>query len=256
GGSPPLPTLADAETYPDWLAAAWADRDRWAAEGVPARAPRLVRHFTLAATRAERRWLAGGNTDAIKATFDAAANRLREVRPTLVPVVPPVGSVARAQRKPGLNVAAAADALRPVFNRILEAPDKERDKALAEAMQAAWNSPKPFDAEPFDAVAAAVFTFALNLEKPTPEQMKQLAALVAGFKPRPPRHAELAMVALIGGLRPELVERWPPGTVALLLRVAREAEEAAAGDGRCLPWVRGALAAADEKRRKAVRDLC
>ena len=42
----------------------------------------------------------------------------------------------------------------------------------------------------------------------------------------------------------------------ILLAVTRDAEDAAAIDGRCLPWVRSALAKADASRRDALRDLC
>lgn len=253
-GPSPLPGLADPEPYPDFLQNGWKDRDDWVAAGVHVRAPRLVHHLTLTATRGERRWLAGGNVDAIRATFDATVSRLREVRPTLSPIATPSGSVARARLKAGLKLTATSDALQGVFNRILESPGAERDKALAEAMKAAWD--KPTDAEPFDAVAVAIFTFAQNLEKPTQEQIKQLAALVAGFKPRPPRHAELLTLNLIGSLNSEEVERWPVGAIATLIQVARAAEDAVACDGRSLAWIKGELAKADESRRLATKDLC
>ena len=253
-GPSPLQSLADPEPYLESLPAAWKDRENWFAEELPLRAPRVTRHFTLAATRAERRWLAGGNADAIKDSFDVPAKRLRDVRPMLPPVQQPVGSVARAERKSGLNVSAVADALRPVFNRIQEAPGSERDKALTEAMKVVWD--KPPEAEPFDSIAVATLTFTQNLLKPKHEQFKQLATFLNGFRPRPPRHAELLTIALIGGLSPEHVEKWPEGAIETLVRVAREAEEAAAIDGRCLPWVRERLAKADTARRNGLRDLC
>ena len=52
------------------------------------------------------------------------------------------------------------------------------------------------------------------------------------------------------------MEKWPEGAIETLVRVAREAEEAAAVDGRCLPWVRERLAKADTARRNGLRDLC
>jgi hypothetical protein len=153
-----------------------------------------------------------------------------------------------------LKLSAASDSLQGVFNRILEAPGVERDKALAEAMKAAWD--KPVDTEPFDATAAAIFTFAQNLEKPTQEQMKQLSALIAGFKPHPPRHTELLALNLMGGFNPEEVERWPVGAIVTLIQVARAAEEAVACDGCNPPWIKSELAKADETRRTATFDLC
>ncbi len=253
-GPSPLPTMGDPEPYPTWLQNGWKDRDDWVATGLHLRSPRLVHQLSLSATRAERRWLAGGNGEAIRATFDATVSRLREVRPTLTPVVTPTGSIARAKQKPGLKLSAASDALQVVFNRILESSGAERDKALTEAMKAVWD--KPVDAEPFDAVAAVIFTFAENLEKPTHEQMKQLSALIAGFKPHAPRHAELLSLGIIGGLPPDDVDRWPVGAISTLIQVARAAEDAVACDGRDFPWLKGELTKADETRRTATNDLC
>jgi hypothetical protein len=258
-GPASLPSLAEPEREPEWLQQAWKDRDEWVKEELHLRAPRVFRHFTLTAARAERRWLAGGNPEAIQSTFNVAASRLREIRPTLGPIVQPVGTVARARQKPGVNVAAATAALQGVFNRLSDpAPketDKEPDKAVFEAMRAVWD--KPPEGEPFDAVATAVFNFARNqLDKPTHRHMKLLATLLKGFKPRAPRHAELAAITLIGGLPTQQVEKWPGGTIALVLTVARDAEEAAAIDGRAFPWVRSTLSRADAARRAALRDLC
>jgi hypothetical protein len=86
--------------------------------------------------------------------------------------------------------------------------------------------------------------------------MKHLAELLGVFKPRPPRHAELQTIALVGGMPPEQVEKWPAGTIALLIGLARDAEEAVAVDGRSLPWIRDGLSRADSLRRSALRDLC
>jgi hypothetical protein len=253
-GPLPLPTLPDPETYPQWLTSAWKDREMWFHEGLHLHAPRVTRHLALAASRAERRWLAGGNTDAIKDSFDVVAKRLREVRPKLSPIHQPIGSVARAEQRSGLNSSSVADVLRPVFVRILESPGTVRDKALADAMKAVWD--KPPEGEPFDAVAVATLTFTQNLVKPKHEQLKQLATFLNGLRPRPPRHAELLTITLIGSLTPDHVERWPEGTIATLVRIAREAEESAAIDGRCMPWVRDRLEKADTARRKGLHDLC
>ena len=100
-GAAPLPSLVDAEREPEWLQKAWKDRDEWAKEELHVRAPRVFRHFTLTAARAERRWLSGGNPEAIQATFNVAAVRLRDIRPTLAPIVQPVWTVARRSGRPG-----------------------------------------------------------------------------------------------------------------------------------------------------------
>ena len=142
-----------------------------------------------------------------------------------------------------------------MFNRLLETPSPERDKALLDAIKAIGD--KPPEPEPFDSTAVAIFTFARNLEKPTHDQMKHLAhpdwrAQAASATPcRTPDNRSHRRIARRTGR-----DRWPDGTIALLLAVARDAEDAAAIDGRCLPWVRSALAKADASRRDALRDLC
>jgi hypothetical protein len=251
-GPVPVPTAADADPYPDWLRDGWKDRDAWVKDGLPRRAPRLVHHVTLAATRAEQRWLAGLDPKAVGDQFLPVANDLRETAKPLRPPVPLVRSVARVRTNPAVDVKAAEAALRPVFDKVRE-PAGVKKEELAGAMQAAWA--KPADAAPFDATAAALFGFALGLEDPTFEQVRYLAQLAAGFRPRP-RHPELLALDLLAGLPPELSARWPAGTVRTFLTTARAAEDAAVFDGRSLPWVRGKLEEADRARWQAVKTLC
>lgn len=249
-GAAALPTLPDPEPYPEWLTAAWKDRDAWVKDGLPRRAPRLVQHFTLAAVRAERRWLAGFDSKTIGDQFLPTANALREEAKTLRPVAPLARSVARVRTRPGVDVRAAEAALRAVFDKIRD-PGGTKKEELAGLIQAA----KPADAPPFDATAVAVFEFAARLREPTFEQVRQLAALVGGLRPRP-RHPELLALELLAGLPPELAARWPVGAIGTFLTLAQTAEETVVFDGRCLPWVRGKLEEADRLRWKAVRVLC
>jgi len=251
-GAAALPSLAEQEREPEWLLQAWKERDEWVKEELHLRAPRAFRQLALAATRSERRWLAGGNPDAIQSTFNVIASRLRDIRPTLTPLVQPAGTVARAARKPGVNVPAANAALAGVFTRLTDPPGKEADQALADAMRAVWD--KPPEGEPFDGIAMAIFAQALK--STTHHQVNQLATLARGFKPRPPRHAELAALSLIAGVPAEQVEKWPVGTIARVLTITREAEGAVAIDGRALPWVKSTISRADTARRDALRDLC
>jgi hypothetical protein len=261
GGPPALPAPAEPEPYPDFLAAAWTDRDAWRADGLHLRAPRLVRHLTLTTVRAERRWLTGGDLAGIRGAFDPPASRLREERLTHGPVVPPIHSIARARQKPSPDPNKPAPdpaiiraTLQPVFAQILLPPGPQRDAALGPATAAACA--KPLEGDALDAAAVAIFSFARDLEQPTPQQMTHLAALVGGIKPRRPGHAELAAVALVGGLPPDDTRRWPPQAVRILLDATARAEEAAAIDGTALPWVADDLARADQVRRTAVRELC
>jgi len=107
----------------------------------------------------------------------------------------------------------------------------ERDKALTEAMKVVWD--KPPEAEPFDSIAVATLTFTQNLLKPKHEQFKQIATFLNGFRPRPPRHAEAPHDRDHRRAQPRAREKWPEGAIETLVRVTREAEEAAAIDSRC-----------------------
>src|SRR5439155_719771 len=92
-----------------------------------------------------------------------------------------------------------------------------------------------------------------GLEIGRPER-RRLAETADGFRTKVApglTHPEILTLDLIAGLDPKLVARWPSGTIRRLLLAAQAAEEAAAADGRCLPWVRDEIAAADETRRKA-----
>lgn len=252
GGPTPLPTLPDAEPYPEWLRDNWKEHNEWVKDGLHRRAPRLVHHFTLSTTRAEQRVLAGHDPKAVADLFLPIANELRETGRTLRAPVPLARSIARARTNPAVDVKAAEAALRPVFDKIREPAGVKKDELTA-AMQAAWA--KPVDAAPYDATASAIFAFALSLEDPTLEQMQLLSALAGGFRPKP-RHPELLSLDLIAGLPPELAARWPAGTIRRFLLTARAAEDAVAFDGRSLPWVRAKLEEADRTRWAAIRVLC
>src|SRR5207249_4007184 len=130
-------------------------------------------------------------------------------------------------------------------------PSPERNAALDKAVMAL--AAKPLDAESADAFAVAIFTFVQTQEQPTHEQIVRLSGLVAALKPRL-RHAELLTLGLIAGLPQERAERGR--TIPALLECAALAEEAAACDGRCLPWIKETLGAADTRRREAVRKIC
>jgi hypothetical protein len=255
-GPESLPLAADAEPYPSWLAAAWKEREAWIAGGLHRRAPRVVRQMGLEAVRAERRWLDGYDPKQVEERFAPIATELRAVAKELPPIVRPARSVARTRDRNPDAVKAAGQALRPLFDKVRDPAGVKPDEFVA-AQQAVWA--KPPDAAPFDATAAALLAFALSLEDPSYEQIRRLSETADGFRTKVApglTHPEVLTLDLIAGLDTKLVARWQPGTIRQLLLAAQAAEEAAAGDGRCLPWVRDELAAADATRRKAVVVLC
>jgi hypothetical protein len=255
-GPDQLPTHTDFETYPLWLAAAQKDRETWIAGGLHRRAPRLVRQFGLEFVRAERRWLAGADPKLVQERFEPITNDLRAAAKELAPITRPARSVARTRGRNPDAVRAAETALRPLLDKVRD-PAGVKQEEFVTAQQAVWA--KPPDAAPFDATAAALFGFALGLEDPSFEQIRRLVETADGLRVKIAPgllHPEILTLDLIAGLDPKIVARWPAGTVRRLLLAAQSAEEAAAADGRCLPWVRDEIAAADEARRKALRVLC
>ena len=119
--------------------------------------------------------LAGMDPKSVQDPFSPVVAELRDTSKKLNPPVPPFRSVARARGK--ADMGAAEQALAPLFGKIKDgAVPKPDDKgavpgeikaAIAEARG------KVAEKEPFDAVAVALFDFALaGLENPTHDQMK------------------------------------------------------------------------------------
>jgi len=253
-GAAELPKLPEVESYPDFLRDAWKDRDVWIAAKLHQRAPRLVNQFTLAASRAEQRWLGGLEAKSTADQFLPLATDLRETAKTLGPLTPLVRSIARDRATQpvvtGSNPAEAA--LRPLFDKIRD-PAGAKKEELQAALQAMWA--KPPDADPYPQTAAAIFNAALALDDPTFEQIRLLALTASGLRPKP-RQPEILALELLAGLPPELTSRWPAGAIRTFLLTVRDAEAAVVFDGRCLPWVRGKLEEADRLRAKAQQTLC
>jgi hypothetical protein len=253
---PALPALADPEPLPGWWGPAWTDRDKWVKDGLHRRAPRVPHHLGLAATRAERRWLAGDDPKRVEDAFVPLADSLRAEAARLRAPVPKARSVARVLANPAVDVKGASAALQTVFRLIRESvpPKKgEKDPKLDAAMQAAWA--KPPDGPPHDATAAAIFSYAVGLDEPKHLQVKHLAALAAGL-PERPRHPEILALELVAGIEADLDRKPYAGAIRALLRAAAAAETAAVFDGRLLPWLRERLERADADRLKATAVLC
>ena len=258
--SPKLPQATEEPPpapapYPDWLAAAWKDRDDAVAAGLHLRAPRLVRHHTLAALRAERAFLAGGDAARLKGQFGGKLTELKAAMPKLGPFPPAAHSLAAARRTAGFEpkVKAAAAALRPVFG-LVRSPEFARAEpaAAAAAVKAELTKAKVPPESPPLAVAAAVWDELLK--EPTLDRVKAFAPLVdaLGLKPPP---AEFAGVQLILAARPERMSRLDGDAVRAVLEAFAAGERAAAGDGRTFPLVREALAGLDADRRKELVTL-
>lgn len=258
---PQLPAPADRDPYPPWLLEAWAERDKWEKDQLHRRAPRVTYHLARAARRAEERWLAGADPKAVEAVLGPELAQLRQVAGQLPAVAPAARTVAQARLRPGLPVAKAEDALAPLFAKIRNPPPPTPEDAkkgdlpaeLRESIAAAPAALKDKDAEPFDAAAAALLTFAAGLDAPTHDQVRAAAAAADRLGLR---HAEFLTVRLVARLPAVWVnDHWPRGTAGRLIDLARVAEEAAAADGRARPALADRLAGLDRDRRAVLQVL-
>lgn len=247
---PPAAEEPAVAAYPPWLAAAWADRDAAVAAGLHLRAPRLLNHHTLAALRAERAFLAGGDTARLQTQFGGKLAELKAAMPKLGPFPPAAHSLAAARRVDGFEpkVKAAAAALRPVFG-LVRSPEFARTEpmAAAAAVKAELTKAKLPPELPPLALAAAVWDELLK--EPSLDRVKAFAPLVdaLGLKPPP---AEFAGLQLILAARPERMSRLDGDAVRAVLEAFAAGERAAVGDGRTFPLVRDGLKGLDADRRK------
>lgn len=252
-GAAALPAMPEPEPYPEFLRDAWKDRDAWVAAKLHQRAPRLVNHFSLAATRAEQRWLAGTDAKTAGDQFLPVATDLRDTAKSLTVPVPMVRSIAKFRGTQPVGWVNPMDAaLRSLVDKIRD-PAGMKKEELQAAIQAVWA--KPLDVEPYHATAAAIFSAAVGSDDPTFDQIRSLSQTVAAMrlKPKPP---ELLALDLLAGLPPELTVRWPAGGIRTFLLTVSRAEDAVVFDGRCLPWLQARLEEADAIRWKAEATLC
>ncbi|MEO2089518.1 MAG: hypothetical protein ABGY75_08485, partial [Gemmataceae bacterium] len=256
--SPKLPQTTEEPApapapYPDWLAAAWKDRDDAVAAGLHLRAPRLVRHHILAALRAERAFLAGGDPARLKGQFGGKLTELKAAMPKLGQYPPAAHSLAAARRVDGFEpkVKAAAAALRPVFG-LVRSPEFARTEPMAAA--AAVKSELTKAKLPPELPPVAVAVWDELLKEPSLDRVKAFAPLVdaLGLKPPP---AEFAGIQLILAARPERMSRLEPDAVRAVLEAFAAGERAAVGDGRTFELVRDGLKGLDAERRKELVTL-
>ena len=258
GTPPPLPDPEPADEYPPWLPKGWQERDAWLADGSHRRTPRTFRHLEAILLRAEERWLGGSDLGAVQRDLETEMGELQKQKQSYAPPPMPIRSiVAAARQKPKAEPDAAQMAVLRKLLETIKATPAPDPKALPELAKPLWA--KPPEAEPFDAVAAAIFAAAVEINDPTVEQLRALNMVARGFEP-PPKHAELMALRFLAEQDPKLFQRWSrdkdgAGTARLVLRATQLGERAAAIDGRCLPWLSKALADADARRREGIVKL-
>jgi hypothetical protein len=244
---------------PEILTGAWAERDRWAAEGTASLAPRTFRHLEEAALRAERRWLAGGNEENLRRSLGEDVTNLAKRRQELLPRSITPRSLAEARLKVKGDVKIPPEA-RQLLAR-LQSPSPPNPMELAEALKA-LNKPAPDPASkaPAEALPAGALELAglaalTSLNDPSTQQLAGFDSYFATFFPDS-RPAELLLIRYLLDHKPRELERWQEEKLttakALILRSGAAAERACVVDPRTARWLADGLENANQLRRDGI----
>jgi hypothetical protein len=239
------------DVYPEWLSEGWSLRDRWFDDETYRRVPRTFRQLEAALLRAEQEWRGGIRAERVRQDLVARLERLEQQRREQQPdsgAAPQ--SLAQALREGHSPQAADEEliaSLRQLAARYGRAssgkPDeterKKIDSETAELLKKLQDKPL--------ALAAAVVA-AAQLDIPTLASLRYLVELLR--KVNVPSYAETRLLARLADLPADAPGDWPGEAIALALRVAGQAEQAAAGDALALPWVRESRDAADHCRQQ------
>jgi hypothetical protein len=250
------PKSEPAEEYPGWLTAGWKERDQWRDAGDHRRLPRIYRHLEVMLLRAEQQWLGSTDLGKAQAEFENEIRELKAIRARFPEPVVPLATLARTEKASQAKRADAESALRLILARIKAGPEPKKEKeeeAELQKLRAAL-AQKPPDA---DAAAGVLFAATQGRDELKIDQLKQLLLTAQGLPPL--KHIELQMLGFITGIDPKRLQLWDSDamkpTAQRILLAAQSAEQASAIDGRCLPWVRSELQAADAQRREAIVKL-
>ncbi len=250
GGAKPAPAAEEAEVYPASLLAYWQERDRWNDTGYARRLPRTSRQLEAALMRAESQWLGGIETEKWQRELDAEVQQLRAVKQRFPDPVPPIRSIAAAQKRGIANLREAEVALAPLIDKIKATPSpKMEDMAEFQKLRTALRE-KPLDAA---AVASIIYDVALDRREPTVEQLKQLV-LALQIAPDASKFVDSSVLRMLTEVERNRLKLWEPeqGTISLILLTSQSAERAVAVDGRALPWLQKELQEVDSMRRQAL----
>lgn len=251
---PSPPALPDPpEAYPEWLTKSWVARDRGLADETWRATPRTFRHLESALLRAEARWIAGDDVEAIQRELQASMTELDEQRRHLAPAQYPPYSLAQVNRKPPIGEQELRAKLQAITDRL-----QNKAPFAAGEIDMLWQ--KAFEKPPAppqnDLIAAMLFQTLAEIPDPSRDQLKAGLDVMSKLQPKP-RHLELLLLQLLVDLEPAQWKRWEtlPGTAHAVLLTCQLAEQIAAGDHRILAWLRDALATGDALRRDGLLQL-
>jgi hypothetical protein len=251
GGPVAMPTLAEPEAVPDWWTDSEKFQDAWVKTQGARRLPNIAIEGNLAREQALAAWLAGYDPAALAARFTPKEQARRAAMAAATPVLPPLHTLARIRTNPefAAKVVAAQALLAPVFDKIRDGGGKPEDLMMVQ--DPAWAKAAE---HPGEAVCEAALKFAVALEDVKFDQVKKIAATVAGFRPKA-KPFEWSVFEFVAGFDPELVKQWPKGTLRRVMLLVPTMGEAIATDGRNLSWIRTAAESAQGKATQALVTL-
>ncbi len=214
--------------YPDWLKAAWEERDKLLAGPRVARTAKAVRRRTDALLTAERNW-ADGRPDAdVQRDLARAFKDDDRLDATAAAGTPPdpAPSLAAAALKLILADATLATELKTAVLKAEARPPEPAPATPAPVVVAApvaWPELEPLKAKPHAPLAFAAFALLADDPAPSPARLRQLDRLLAAQEVTP-RFAETLLLRRLAALPADAV---PPARVAQALRTARDFEDAA-----------------------------
>ena len=254
GGPGPAASPQAMDAYPVWLLAGWEERDRWRERGDHVRLQRTFRHLECLLLRAEQRWLGGYDVGRIQAELESDLRELQTFRTRHPDPQLPIRSLAMV-RPSAEKLREAGKALEGIVSEIRALPPKldeaERTKAFAKIEE--LRKPLREKPPPLEAATDILFNAMSDANEWSYEQRQQLSLTLRAMNA--PARLEGSVVHFIATIDWERIKNWEPGTIPLLLDVVRKSEEAAACDGRCMPWIAAELQEVDALRRKALGQL-
>jgi hypothetical protein len=253
GEHQPAPELPAQAKYPKWLESGWKTLQATHDSGAYRLTPALFRHQTALLLRAEQVWRGGMDVNTIQANELTRFNQIQRSLTQLGAFPrPQPQSLALTRTLGPAPEDSVSRELNELFTKMNEAgrgaKPEDAEKARAKLIDEFLAKAK---AKPFAELAQAVFARAVELEGPTPQQMRVLDDLLQSAAPAGQRR--LAEVLVLHHLAAESshpeASHWPTGLVTSLLQATDKGERAAASL-RAYPWNKALLEEAAQLRHE------
>jgi hypothetical protein len=238
-------------SYPEWLAAAWKERQAWWDAKVFRTEPTLFRRLESALLHAEHQWRGGVNAESAHKDLDARRKSIAEEYAARKQPPPPApNSLAKLLAREGKTDDSPDRALVRDVQRLAarfaalaqaEKKDKEEEKRVEEDQKKLLKQlEKPAE------LAKVVFE-AASEGPTTAASLRFLDDLLQ--KGNAPPFAEVRFIGRLAALAQTNLEEWPASSVQAALLTVREAERSRATDSSAHTWVKLQCERAEGLRR-------